>query len=134
MPDIQAFYICPTCFEASETEKMCHGQLMIHCTPDRLSGEKCKPVVGSDGRPLSRAPRWFLEAVGRRAARSFYICPVCFEVAETQRECHGQMMICCDAGALADEQRKPAVTHDGRLTSRAPRWFTEAVGRPSSRR
>jgi hypothetical protein len=29
---------------------------------------------------------------------------------------------------LTDEQRKPLMYADGRLASRAPRWFLEAVG------
>jgi hypothetical protein len=57
----------------------------------------------------------------------FYICPVCFVTSETPVECHGHWMIRCDAFDLDDERRKPAMSPRGRLKSRAPRWFIEAV-------
>jgi hypothetical protein len=57
----------------------------------------------------------------------FYICPVCFMTSETPVECHDHWMIHCDAFDLADERRKPLMGPRGRLRSRAPRWFVEAV-------
>jgi hypothetical protein len=61
-------------------------------------------------------------------AYSFYLCPVCFEVREDCRDCHHQRMIVCDVGGPGDERRKPVIDASGRLKSRAPRWFMEAVG------
>jgi hypothetical protein len=58
----------------------------------------------------------------------FYICPVCFEICETRRDCHGHAMVHCDTVAPDDERRKPLFDAGGRLVSRAPRWFLEAVG------
>jgi hypothetical protein len=60
----------------------------------------------------------------------FYLCPVCFAVCESEIACraHNHPMIGCDPIELTDEQRKPLMYADGRLASRAPRWFLEAVG------
>ena len=58
---------------------------------------------------------------------SFYLCPICFEVYDHAGECHGRRRIQCDAGEAGDERRKP-IAEGGRFTSRAPRWFLEAVG------
>ncbi len=37
---------------------------MIWCDPIRLTDEQRKPLMYADGQLASRAPRWFLEAVG----------------------------------------------------------------------
>jgi hypothetical protein len=58
----------------------------------------------------------------------FYICPFCFKVCESCRDCHERRMIRCDVGQPGDERRKPLIDASGRLQSRAPRWFLEAVG------
>jgi hypothetical protein len=60
----------------------------------------------------------------------FYLCPICFAVCESEIACraHNHRMIWCDPIGLTDEQRKPLMYADGRLASRAPRWFLEAVG------
>jgi hypothetical protein len=58
----------------------------------------------------------------------FYICPVCFQVCDTEQECHAHRMVECDAGEFGDERRKPVSDRFGNLVSRAPRWFLEAVG------
>lgn len=58
----------------------------------------------------------------------FYLCLTCFAVSQTEDECHGQRMIRCDAGRPGDERRKPVLDNRGRMKSRAPRWFLEAVG------
>ena len=60
----------------------------------------------------------------------FYLCPICFAAYESEIACkaHNHRMIWCDPITLTDEQRKPLMYADGRLASRAPRWFLEAVG------
>ncbi len=60
----------------------------------------------------------------------FYLCPICFAVCESEIACkaHNHQMIWCDPIELTDEQRKPLMYTDGRLATRAPRWFLEAVG------
>jgi hypothetical protein len=61
------------------------------------------------------------------AESGFYLCSVCFLTSEYRLECHGHWMILCDALEANDERRKPEMTARGRLKSRAPRWFTEAL-------
>jgi hypothetical protein len=63
--------------------------------------------------------------------RVFYLCPLCFRRSEIDGECHEHRMVACDVGDWADERRKPIIDADGRVLSRAPRWFLEAVGRVS---
>ena len=36
-----------------------------------------------------------------------FICPVCFQVCDTEQECHTHRMIACEVGELGDERRKP---------------------------
>ena len=57
-----------------------------------------------------------------------YICPVCFQVCETERECHQHKMLACNTGQIGDARRKPVTNNQGRIVSRAPRWYAEAVG------
>jgi hypothetical protein len=59
----------------------------------------------------------------------FFMCPVCFRVCESERECHQHTTVECRAGAVGDERRKPVTDRFGRYVSRAPRWFLEAQGR-----
>jgi hypothetical protein len=59
----------------------------------------------------------------------FYICPTCFTVCESNPETHRHPMVRCDAGRPGDERRRPVTGSDGRILSRAPYWFMEAVGR-----
>jgi hypothetical protein len=64
------FYICPTCFRVCETEQECHehqmafDHQMVACNPGSLGDERRKPVNNRYGQYASRAPRWFLEALG----------------------------------------------------------------------
>lgn len=57
----------------------------------------------------------------------FYLCAVCFMVSESRDECHGHWMVRCDALDLADERRRPEISPRGRIKSRAPRWFLDAL-------
>jgi hypothetical protein len=56
------FYICMTCFRVSESERSCHGHIMIHCDARGQDVEKRKPLMDNDGDLLGRAPVWFIEA------------------------------------------------------------------------
>ncbi len=61
----------------------------------------------------------------------FYLCPICFAAFESEIACKAHIhhrAVWCDPIDLTDEQRKPLTYADGRLASRAPRWFLEAVG------
>ena len=54
------FYLCTTCFNASESPQICHGQAMHHCTDCHV--EQRKPLMDGNGRLLNRAPLWFINA------------------------------------------------------------------------
>lgn len=60
---------------------------------------------------------------------AFYICPVCFQVCDSEKECHAHRMLACNPGEPGDERRKPVKDPFGQDASRAPRWYLEAVGR-----
>jgi hypothetical protein len=64
MSTVHLFYICPVCFNACEDLEECHEHLMIRCEPGASNHERRKPVMDATGRIQTRAPRWFLEAVG----------------------------------------------------------------------
>lgn len=68
----QTLYICPMCFQTCESQKMCHEHLMICCEPGEWGDARRRPVMDSQGRLRSAAPRWFLEATGRMQAAGRY--------------------------------------------------------------
>jgi hypothetical protein len=59
----QEFYICPVCFRVCETKSECHQHLMLRCDAGQPGDERRKPVRDRFGQLVSRAPRWYLEAV-----------------------------------------------------------------------
>jgi hypothetical protein len=59
--------------------------------------------------------------------RVFYFCLTCFAVSDSERECHGRRMVCCDPGEPGGDLRRPEMDDHGQLKSRAPRWFLRAV-------
>jgi hypothetical protein len=63
-PEPIVFYICPTCFRVCETEQECHEHQMVACKPGELGDKRRRPVNNRFGQYASRAPRWFLEALG----------------------------------------------------------------------
>lgn len=63
----QDFYICPVCFDISETAGSHHERPMIHCKDVPVGDKMLRPEFCEDGDLKSRAPRWFLQAV-REAA------------------------------------------------------------------
>jgi len=58
------FYLCPVCFETSESDDQCHRHRMVLCDAGDLDDERREPLIGVNGQLNSRAPRWFLEAAG----------------------------------------------------------------------
>ena len=58
------FYICPTCFRVCETEMECHQHRMVACNPGDIGDMRRSPVKDPSGKFVSRAPRWYMEAVG----------------------------------------------------------------------
>jgi hypothetical protein len=63
MANEQVLYICPICFRVCETEELCHEHVMVLCEPGQPGDERRKPVTDKFGNLVSRAPRWYLEAV-----------------------------------------------------------------------
>jgi hypothetical protein len=59
----------------------------------------------------------------------FYICPVCFQVCDSEIECHAHKMVECEPGPPGDSKRMPIKDRFGEYVSRAPRWYYEALGR-----
>jgi hypothetical protein len=59
------FYQCPICFKICNTFQDCHAHNMVHCYVEFPDDERRKPVKTPSNVLLSRAPRWYLEAVGR---------------------------------------------------------------------
>ena len=57
----------------------------------------------------------------------FYICPVCFAAASHPLQCHGHVMIPCNADK--PEDCKPLMDEAGNFNSRAPRWFINSITR-----
>jgi len=48
-----------------ETGEKCHQhQLLLECEPGEFGDERRKPVRNQFGVYVSRAPRWYLEAIG----------------------------------------------------------------------
>jgi hypothetical protein len=58
----------------------------------------------------------------------FYLCPTCFTAQSTEDKTHLHIMLCCDPGTSQDQRRRPLIDDHGRVLTRAPRWFLEAVG------
>ncbi len=65
MDNERILYICPICFRVCDTDQECHEHQMIECNPGKIGDERRKPVTDKFGNYVSRAPRWYLEAVGR---------------------------------------------------------------------
>ncbi len=59
----EIFYLCPTCFEASETALADHEHPMMLCTLGQPGDERRKPATNSGGQLTSRAPRWFWQTL-----------------------------------------------------------------------
>jgi hypothetical protein len=57
-----------------------------------------------------------------------YMCPVCFQVCDSEQECHAHKMVACIPGKPGDNRRKPVKDRFGKMVSRAPLWYLEAVG------
>ncbi len=55
-------------------------------------------------------------------------CPTCFQICESLIHEHDHELILCDVGEVGDVRRKPIYDRQGRLMTRAPRWFLESVG------
>jgi len=59
------FYICPTCFYASDRASEPHEHRLLRVDPGPPNDERRRPVTDPNERILNPAPRWFYEAVLR---------------------------------------------------------------------
>ena len=68
------FYLCPTCFYASEIPDDNHEHVLLRVEPGPPGDEKRRPLTDQNGHILSPAPRWFHEAIlqAKVAPRSSY--------------------------------------------------------------
>lgn len=57
------FYLCPSCFYASDFLDDSHEHALLRVDPGMPGDEKRKPITDRKGRILSSAPRWFHEAI-----------------------------------------------------------------------
>jgi hypothetical protein len=57
------FYLCPTCFYASETPDDSHEHALLRVDPGLPGDERRKPITDREGLILSPAPYWFYEAI-----------------------------------------------------------------------
>lgn len=64
MEEANVHYICPVCFRTCDTIEECHNHQMLECEVGEFGDERRKPVQDPFGNYVSRAPRWYLEAVG----------------------------------------------------------------------
>jgi len=64
MNNTSIFYLCPKCFAAFDDEPADHPHAMLRINPAVLDVEARQPVMDQNGNLQSRAPRWFLEAIG----------------------------------------------------------------------
>jgi len=55
--------------------------------------------------------------------RIVYVCEVCLHCSTEPGIHHSRPMLQCDAGCPGDECSKPIESADGRLLTRAPRWW-----------
>lgn len=57
------FYICPICFFCSEEIDRSHQHRMLKVNAGKPGDRRRHPLTDSSGHMVSRAPRWFHEAV-----------------------------------------------------------------------
>ncbi len=61
----KVMYICPVCFQVCDSARKCHDHMMVECNPGEPGSDSRKPVTDRFGNMVSRAPRWYLEALGQ---------------------------------------------------------------------
>jgi hypothetical protein len=58
--------------------------------------------------------------------RKIYICRICHRVDQRPMTCHPGQSVTCDAGSFGDERSRPLFDKNGRLVTRAPKWWVDA--------
>ncbi len=64
MAESTVFYLCPKCFQVCEVPEEDHDHAMVRCDPEALDRDSRMPPVDEHGHLMTRAPRWYLEAIG----------------------------------------------------------------------
>jgi hypothetical protein len=72
MAETTRLYICPICFRARSSPIRCHAHECIECEIGPEGSGARKPLTDQFGQYVSRAPRWYLEAMGRIPAWTPY--------------------------------------------------------------
>ena len=65
-----SFYLCPTCFYASETPDDSHEHALLRVDPGPPGDERRRPITDQNGHIISPAPHWFHEAIIEARAAS----------------------------------------------------------------
>lgn len=60
----EIFYMCPVCFEVSKEPRRHHGREMVSCCAGEPGSYLRKPMTDENGQMVSRAPVWYMEAMG----------------------------------------------------------------------
>ena len=63
MNPTQEFYICSSCFNATENDSQCHGKVMIHYPGYPAGHPQLKPAIGKIGNIQTAMPRWMLNGI-----------------------------------------------------------------------
>lgn len=63
MDEKNIFYICPVCFQVCDSLQECHAHKMLECSGGEPGDPRRLPIRDRFGNLVSRAPRWYLEAV-----------------------------------------------------------------------
>ena len=66
---VEIFYLCPRCMEPADEPLPCPrcGRARVTCRPGAASDPIRKPLMAATGELRSRAPVWWLQAVGALA-------------------------------------------------------------------
>ena len=66
MDNRAVLYVCPVCFDVTSTppDRLGHDVKLVVCHPGEPGDERRKPPVDEHGHVMTRAPRWYLEALG----------------------------------------------------------------------
>lgn len=59
MTSLETFYLCPTCFAATQEQQHHeHGMIVVHGLD--LDASQRQPIIDAGGRLLTQAPHWFV--------------------------------------------------------------------------
>ncbi|NOZ05971.1 MAG: hypothetical protein GXP41_06415 [Chloroflexi bacterium] len=62
----QVVYVCAHCLKVSAVQEICHDEDMLKCECGAPGDERSRPIT-VQGRLVTHAPRWWVEACCTRA-------------------------------------------------------------------